>query len=301
VLASVQYEVITHEGNLAYASHVSVDERLTSRAAGVIGCNLLIVETSLASPSYVLPRRDAVIADIVKWSLDCINDRRVPAFEVDSVGNAQELIRIFNTWTELLVIVHPRITRINKVYEDASTEKATQAIRDCRCLVLVPPRFDTTRYGNFRLASVSGRETRIVEQDRRVFPLGDQADFNQLLGFIRECKPKAVLTFYGAGELFANIVSRRFKIPARSLFTGFRPKKRMAPKYDEKRLGELQETLVRSMRPIGGTFAKADLASLGLRNGFRLEEIEEALVRLTNRGVLKYSAIVDGYQLPEGN
>lgn len=111
VLGAVQYEVITPEGSVVYASHINFVDTLLTHAAEVAPCELLIIETTLASPSRILPPRESVVAQIVKWALECVQERRIPTFMADRIGNAQELVRIFNTWTELPVVVHPRIAR----------------------------------------------------------------------------------------------------------------------------------------------------------------------------------------------
>jgi len=306
VVGSAQYEIITPEGIVVYASHINFTDTLLCRAAEIAPCDTLVVETTFASPSWVLPPREAVVAEIVKWALECINERRVPAFETDSIGNAQELVRIFNTWTEIPVIVHPRIARINRVYEskgiglryeDASTEEASRTMEDSRCIVIVPRYFDTSRYGNFRRAYVSGWARKIREDETRVFPLSDQADMEQLLRYIQETKPKTVVNFHGASEVFAQIVSKRLGIPAKHLVTESVRRKPVPAKLDEQRILRCQQILLRSMQSPSFTYERRDLIVMGVREGFRSEEVEETLARLTKAGVLKYAEIIDGYSL----
>lgn len=306
VLGSAQYEIITPEGNVVYASHINFTDTLLSRAAEVAPCDLLIIESTYPSTSRSIPR-ESVVADIVKWALECIKDQRIPAFVTDPIGDAQELVRIFNLWTEIPVIVHPRIARVSKVYEsngiglrylDASTDEATTMIEQARCMVIVPRRFDTTRYGNFRTAHVSGWATKYDDDSQKTFPLTAQADLNQLLQFVEEARPKAVLTFYGASGLFAQMVSKRLGVSATQLTTERIRRKPQATKVDEKRVLALQEILIRFMETPSFTYEKRDILTLGLREGFRSTEIEEALLRLTKSGKLKYSQIVDGYTVP---
>ncbi len=306
VLGSAQYEVITPEGNLVYASQINFTDTLLSRAAEVAPCDLLIIEATYPNTTQNIPR-ESVVADIVKWALECIKDHRIPALVADSVGDAQELIRIFNLWTEIPVIVHPRIARINKIYEshgiglrylDASTDEAVSMIEHSRCAVVVPRRFDTTRYGNFKTAYVSGWATKYGDDSQKFFPLSMQADLNQLLRYVEEARPKTVLTLYGASELFAQMVSKRLGVPARQLTTERIRRKPQAIKVNEKRVLAFQEILLSLMATLGFTYDKRDVMALGLKEGFRSLEIEEALQRLTKSGKLKYVQIVDGYTLP---
>ena len=240
----------------------------------------------------------------MKWRLECIKDRRIPAFETDSIGNAQELVRAFNLWTEIPVIIHPRIARINKVYEsrgiglryvDASTGEALKLTEEQRYVVIVPRQFDTARYGNFRTAYVSAQPVRGADVDRKVFPLGDQADLHQLLQFVTEARLKSVLTFFGASDQFAQMISKRLGIPARQLTTEVRRKKQVIVKLDERRVLRCQEIILKAMETPDYAYDKSDLVALGLKEEFRVPEVEEALQRLTKNRVLKYSNILDGY------
>ena len=54
-------------------------------------------------------------------------------------------------------------------------------------------------------------------------------------------------------------------------------------------------SLLNLIQTAGFTYEKSDLMALGLKEGFRSAEVEEALLRLTRSGVLKYSPITDGY------
>lgn len=305
ILGAVQYEVITPQGNVVYASHINFTDTLLSRAAEVAPCDLLVIEATYPATSQGGPR-ESVVAHVVKWALECVRDHRIPAFQTDSIGNAQELVRIFNLWTEAPVIVHPRIARINRVYEnngiglrylDASTDEALKMIEESRCIVIVPRRFDTTRYGNFKTAYVSGWSGSLRDSGREVFPLKDQADLDELLRFVEEARPKSVLTFHGASDLFAQMLSKRLGIQARQLTTERLRKKAQLVKVDEKRLLAFQDILMRFIQTPGFTYEKRDLMTLGLKEGFRSIEVEETLLRLTENGVLKYSSITDGYSM----
>ncbi len=306
MLGSVQYEVITLEENLVYVSHINFTDRLVSRAAEVAPCDILAIETPFAAQSQSGPTRESVIAEIVKWALECIKDRRIPVLEADSIGNAQELIRAFNDWTELKMIVHPRVARINKVYEsdgislryvDASTAEAQSLVADGRCVVIIPKRFDATRYGDFRIAVVSSGGMRAQTDERKTFILSDQADFNQLLDFVKEARPKSVITFRGASRIFAQMVSKRLGIPATELTTDIPRPKPTSLKLNEERVARCEDVLLQFIQTPDFTYEKRDILTLGMKERFKNSEVEEALARLTKSGLLKYSEIVDGYRL----
>jgi hypothetical protein len=304
VLGSVQYEVITPEGTVVYASHLNFQDTLVMRAADVAPCDILVIEAPYASSTNVPHERQSVVAEVVKWALECINAKRVPSFEVDAIGNAQELVKIFNIWTNIPVIVHPRIARINRVYEssgiglqylDASTEEASKLIEESECIVIVPKRFDTSRYGNFRTAYVSNSPPKVINEESKFFQLSDQADLNQLLEFVQETRPRAVLTFYGASVLLAEMVSKRFKVSARQLIAKRVPRRPVARALDEVRLARCEEMLLKAFEILGYAYDKQGLVAMALKEGYRGEEIEETLARMTRSGTVKYVSVVDGY------
>jgi putative mRNA 3-end processing factor len=305
VLGSVQYEIITPDSNVVYASHINFTDTLLTRAAEVAPCDFLVLEATYPASSWSRPRESAV-ADIVKWALECLRDHRIPAFETDSIGRAQELTRIFNLWTGVPVIVHPRIARINKVYEsnglglkylDVSSEEALKTIEESQCVVIVPRRFDVAGYGNFRSAYVSGWSGSLRDSNREMFVLEDQANLQDLLRFVEEAKPKYVSVFHGASNVFAEMIAKRLGIQTTQLVTEPSRKKSQAVKLDEKHLSALQDAFTNFIQTPGFTYEKRDLTALGLREGFKTSEIEEALARLTKNGVLKYSPATDGYMI----
>jgi len=307
ILGSVQYEIITHYENLVYASHVNFTDTLISKAAEVAPCDTLILEAAIPATSQALPPRESVTAAIVKWALECVGERRVPTFATDPIGTAQELVRIFNTWTELSVIVHPRIARIAQVYQnngvglsyvDAGTETARGLIEEGKCAVIIPRRFDVTQYGEFRVAYVTDWPTLAEKATRTVFPLSEQADLEQLLMFVKEARPKAVLTFRAGSNVLAELVSKRLGIAGRVLSADVAPPKPISLPLDEKSLGMCEDYILELVQIPNLTYEKRDLVARALGEGFKLQLVEEALNRLAKKNSLRYSQITEGYSLP---
>jgi putative mRNA 3-end processing factor len=307
VLGSVQYEIITPDEIVVYASHINFTDTLVSKAAEVAPCDTLILEATFPAASQTLPPRESIVADIVKWTLECIGERRVPTFATDPIGNAQELVRVFNTWTELPVIVHPRIARISQVYAnngiglrfvDAATEEARSLIEDAKCVVIIPKRFDATRYGEFRVAHVTSWPTAAERTAGKVFTLSEQADLNQLLRFVKEARPKTVFTFRGGSKLLAELVSKRFGMLGRALVADVQRAKPSEPKLDEGRVGACEDFLLKLIQVQDFTYEKAELVARVFNEGFKLQEVEAALNRLTSKSLLRYSEVTGGYSLP---
>jgi len=306
MLGSIQYEVITPEGNLVYASHLNFSDTLLFRAAEVAPCETLIIEATFPSRALKLPPREQVVAEMVKWTLECVREKRVPALAVESEGNAQELTKIFNVWTELQVVVHPQIARANKIYEsngialryvDASTPIAEELIGQGKCVVLIPKRFDATRFGDFRVAHVTAWPNLAHDPEGKVFPLSDQADLDSLLKFVQESRPKTVLAFRGGSKVLAELVTKKFGIVARELPSPILSPKPIVTRLDPERIGKCEDILRNAVQVQDFTYEKRDLLAIGLKEGFKLQEVEQALSELTQRGEFQYSPATDGYSL----
>ena len=308
VLGSVQYEIISRDENIVYASHVNFTDTLISRAAEVAPCDVLILEASFPATSQTLPSRESVTAAIVKWTLECVGEHRVPTLATDPIGIAQELVRVFNTWTELTVVVHPKIARINQVYSnngvglryvDAGTEEAQAVIGEGKCAVIIPRHFDVTQYGEFRVAYVTDRPTQAERASRNLFVLSEEADLEQLLLFVKECRAKTVFTFRSGGsKILAEFLSKRLGVVGRTLSADMERSKPITPLLDEEKLAGCEEYVLGLIQVPNLTYEKQELVALAINEGFKLQIIEEALNRLVKKNRLHYSRITEGYSLP---
>ncbi len=227
ILGSAQYEVTSPEGNLIYTGDFNFKDMLTMKAAEAHPCDTLIMETTFGAPGFTFPPEEQVSMEIVKWAVDVIKHGKTPVFQADSVGNAQELVQIFNKLTTLPVATHPSVTRINKVYEayghdlkyiDGGDGEETEAAASSKRVFVAPKRFKHSENSDYCFAYVSGWASRL-NGEREPFPLSDHADFSQLLRFVEECKPKLVLTCHGGrfNEVFARYVTKKLGIEARPL------------------------------------------------------------------------------------
>ena len=308
VLGSVQYEIITRNENVVYASHLNFVDGLISRAAQVAPCDALILEASFTASSQMLPPRESVTAAMVKWALECVGERRVPTFATDPIGTAQELVKVFNSWTELTVVVHPKIARINQVYGnngvglryvDAGTEEAQALIGEGKCVVIIPRRFGVTQYGDFRVAYATGRPTQAEKASGNVFVLSEEADLEQLLMFVKEARPKVVFTFRGGGsKVLAELISKRLGILGRTLSADVERPKLISPPLDEEKLASCEDYILGLVQVPNFTYEKQALVARAVNEGFKLPLVEEALNRLSKRSSLRYSELTEGYSLP---
>jgi len=98
---------------------------------------------------------------------------------------------------------------------DAGSEEASELASSCKRVFIAPKRLKLSGNPNFNVAYVSGWASHLKGEGKPFF-LSDHADFDQLLQFVKECKPKMVLMCHGArfNEIFAKYVTEKLGIEA---------------------------------------------------------------------------------------
>jgi Cft2 family RNA processing exonuclease len=296
VLGSVQYEVSTPEGTVLYTGDLSMGNSYTMEPARAVNCDLLIIETTFGAPQFKFPQRKEVALEMIRWAvMEAIPAGYVPAFRTDSLGNAQEIISIFNRMTNLPVVTAKSATKVSDVYRqfghkldyvDAYTPEGQELLESGRCVVIAPK---SAKLGieNLDPALASGWAA-IMRNKAKAFPLSDHADFRELLSFIKRCRPKRVLTFHGGAMTrgFANYVKKRLGIDAGPLTK--RQETLMGPvSQAEMRRKACAKHIVRAVRIPGFVYTEPWMVREMARRGFSKGETEAALRHLIEVRVLK--------------
>jgi len=309
VLGSAQFEVISPEGSIVYTGDINPSDSFTAEAAEIVPCDILVIEATFGSPC-IFPSRKDIALEISRWTEESISLGKTPAFQTDPLGNAQELICIINQLTKIPVVTHPKITSINRVYEsfgrkldfiDAKSEEAKESFSSKNCAFIAPKQPNLAQNDNFNVGYVSGWASQF-SGERTPFLLSDHADFYRLLEFVKEVKPKKVLTCHGsrgAGEIFAKNVTKMLGIEAKQLSTReeFSPK---VPKHFEKwRIDACREQILEILRIPGFSYPRNWILCQLLNTNWKFAEREakEALDSFTRQGILKYDQKIDRYEL----
>ena len=305
VLGSVQYEVSTPEATLLYTGDFAMGNSYTMEAATTAACDLLVIETTFGAPQFRFPKRNEVALEMIRWAvMEAVPSGYVPAFRTDSIGNAQEIISIFNRMTNLPVVTARSATKVSDIYRhyghkldyvDADSPEGQELLESGRCVVIAP-KGAKLGIDNLDPALASGWAV-IMKNRTRAFPLSDHADFRELLSFIRRCRPKRVLTFHGGAMTrgFAEYVRKRLGIDARQL-TG-REETLMGPvSQREVRMKSCVDQLIRAVRIPGFEYTSPWLVKEMAKRGFTKSETETALGHLIEVGVLE--STTTGIRLP---
>jgi len=220
ILGSCEFEVSTPDGTVLFTGDINTRETRTVKPAEPIKCDVLIIEATFGSPEFVFPPDEILAEEMVSWANKALDEGKTPIFQADAIGNAQEVIRIFNENASIPVISHSKISKVNEVYEhygckvnyiDINSEEASELILNRNAVIVAPKRLDLFPSFEYTSAMVTGWA---IKFKRRSFPLSDHADFSNLIRFIGECNPKIVLTYHGGrfNEVLAKYIEKNLGV-----------------------------------------------------------------------------------------
>lgn len=295
VLGSILLEASTPEGTVLYTGDFNVSDSYIMEAAEGVDCDLLVLETTFASPVFAFPKRREVALEMVRWAIfEVIPRDMTPIFRTDPIGNAQEIITIFNRYTRLPVLTLGSVTRASDIYkafgfklqyEDARSEEGEETLEDGRC-ILIAPKGSKLSFERLEPAIASGWAAIMRGRGSRPFSLSDHSDFKGILRFIRSCKPKKVLTFHGTAlsRGFPEYLRRKLGIEAYPL-TAKGEGVSLRPRSEE-RIKRCCEHLLLEMRA-GFIYRPSWLMRTMALRGYSRDETREAIERLMERGIME--------------
>src|SRR4051812_39680845 len=208
--------LLTHEthGTLLYTGDFKLRRGLSAEACATPPADTLIMETTYGKPQYVLPPTDRVLADIIRFCRNAIEDGETPVLFGYSLGKSQELLSSFAN-AKLPVMLHPQTCKLTEVYEEMGLTfppyRSFSLPEVAGHVVICPPQSASSAF----LKKISPRRTAVITgwaldagaiyryQCDAAFPLSDHADFTDLLRFVELVQPKRVLTLHGFAREFA--------------------------------------------------------------------------------------------------
>ena len=295
VLGSVQFEINTPEGTVLYTGDIGLEESFTMHPAESIKCDILVVETTFGAPIFAFPKRREIALDMVRWAtMESIPSGKIPVFKTDSIGNAQEVIRVFNSLTKLPVVTAKSATKVSEIYKgfghsleyyDYKSPEGEELLEGRKCAIITP-KGSKLNYENVDPALASGWAV-LFGSRQKAFPLSDHADFKSLLGFIRRCNPKRVLTFHGGTmtKEFPEYVRKKLNIDARALTTKEETLNGTVQR-GESRIKACTNQMLRTIKIPGFEYSSPWLQREMVKQGYSSSETEDTLDFLVSRGIL---------------
>jgi len=226
ILGSSQFQIRTPQCNIMYTGDINCLNTLTTEAAHTTDCDILIMESTYGDPFYRFPEREETYNSIVRWALRQVRENRIPIFQLYSTGKAQEIISLFNNFTNLPVVVDSIISKTSQVYTDFgqhlsflkdNESEGRDLIRKGGCIYLASKTRKSNQIEkNYEKAIVTGWALRF-RYPNNAFPLSSHADYTQLIDYVRMTRPSKVYTCFGFNDVLAKRIEKECKISAKPL------------------------------------------------------------------------------------
>jgi ATP-dependent DNA ligase I len=220
IYGSAQLFVQNDAGSFLYTGDFKVRAGRAAEPIAWRPAETLVMETTFGLPRFVFPPTEQVIAELIKFCRETIEDGATPILFGYSLGKAQEILAALHG-TDLRVQLHSSVYQMTKVYNDKFHHLPPFTLYKGEDLagsvLLCPPYVNGTRL----VQSIKPRRTAILTgwalnpgavhryQCDAAFPLSDHADYPDLLRYVRLIQPKRVLTVHGYAREFAEDLRRQ--------------------------------------------------------------------------------------------
>lgn len=220
IFGSAMALVEAEAGSLLYTGDFKLRPGLSAEACEPRHADLLVMETTFGRPEYVFPPNEEVMAGVVRFCREALDNDEVPVLLGYSLGKSQELICGLSQ-ARLPLMVHPEVFRLTKIYEQFGrcfpAYEVYQAGTTGGKVLLCPPHAAHSamlrQLGRKRTAVLTGwavdANCRYRYQCDAAFPLSDHADFPDLLEMVNQVAPKQVYTLHGFAADFAQVLRHR--------------------------------------------------------------------------------------------
>ncbi len=214
IFGSAQFFLQTETDSLLYTGDFKLRPGKSAEATEWRQADTLIMETTFGLPRYRFPPTEEVIAQIVAFCRDALEEEAVPVLLGYSLGKAQEILCALAD-ANLQPMLHGSVYRMTRIYQQFGQAFCDYERYDANNLagkvLICPPSANRSRMlekiPRKRVAMISGWAVdpgaRFRYQTDAAFPLSDHADYTDLLRYVELVQPKRVLTLHGFAAEFA--------------------------------------------------------------------------------------------------
>jgi DNA ligase 1 len=214
VLGSAQGFVEMDHGSLLYTGDFKLRQGASAETTAHCQADTLVMETTYGLPRYVFPPFEEVMAQILKFCIESLEENSVPVLLGYSLGKAQEILACLRG-AGLQVMLHGTISKLVPIYRDEGIAFPDFAewnpVEAANHVVICPP----TTAGSRAMAAVKKRRVAAITgwamnpgaihrlRCDAAFPLSDHAGYDDLLRHVENVNPRRVLTLHGFASEFA--------------------------------------------------------------------------------------------------
>src|SRR5438067_1677324 len=220
IFGSAQLFLSNESETLLYTGDFKLHHGKSAETAEWRQADTLIMETTFGLPRYQFPPTEKVMAQIVAFARDTIDDGEVPVLLGYSLGKAQEILCALDG-ANLTPMLHGSVFQMTRIYEQFG-QSFCKYVRynkndiAGKVLICPPSAAHSTMIEKIprkRVAMITGwavEPNAIYRyQVDAAFPLSDHADYNDLIRYVDLVKPKRVLTLHGFAAEFARDLRER--------------------------------------------------------------------------------------------
>ncbi|MEZ0386242.1 MAG: ATP-dependent DNA ligase [Verrucomicrobium sp.] len=222
ILGSAMLHVtrINDGASLLYTGDFKLRHGRTAEPAELHPAQTLILETTFGLPMYAFPPQERVIASILQFARETLEDQGIPVLLGYSLGKAQEVLSAFQG-AGLPVMLHPSIVKMTTAcapyFPDFPPYEKFEPAHAAGHVLIMPPsaaRSQAIRKLRVcRTAMLSGWAltpgAKYRYQVDEIFPLSDHADYPELLQTVETVQPQKVYTVHGYTREFAQDLRSR--------------------------------------------------------------------------------------------
>ncbi len=220
ILGSAQFFLATDTDTLLYTGDFKLRPGRSAEPTQWRQADTLIMETTFGLPRYRFPATEDVVAQIIAFSREALEEGAVPVLLGYSLGKAQEILCSLSG-AGLQPMLHGSVFRMTRIYEQfgqpCGEYERYDASKVAGKVLICPPSANRSRMlekiPHKRVAMISGwavdLNARFRYQTDAAFPLSDHADYDDLLRYVELVQPKRVLTLHGFAAEFARDLRER--------------------------------------------------------------------------------------------
>ncbi len=221
IFGSAQIHLQSDAGTLLYTGDFKLRPGLSAEPTEWRQAETLIMETTYGLPKYRMPPTEQVMAQMIAFCREALEEGAVPILLGYSLGKSQEILcaLLKNGLTPML---HGSVHRMTEIYRQLQPDFPGGYVRyaagqlEGKVLVCPPSAARSMmiqRIKNRRTAVLTGWALDPAARFRygcdAAFPLTDHADYPDLLKYVELVQPKRVLTLHGFAAAFARDLRAR--------------------------------------------------------------------------------------------
>jgi len=214
IFGSAMSLISTDEASLLYTGDFKLRRGLSAEPCEPRHADTLIMETTYGRPQYRFPPTAEVIAGVVRFCKEALDNDETPVLLGYSLGKSQELLCSLGD-AGLPIMLHGTVFKLTRIYEQFGQcfppYHPYEAGKARGRVLLCPPNVAGSamlkKMGRVRLAVLTGwavdPSCRYRYGADAAFPLSDHADFPDLVELVKQVAPRKVFTLHGFAADFA--------------------------------------------------------------------------------------------------